>query len=96
MRQQMGTWAQLSPAERQAAREQYKSLRALPPEKKQEVRQQWEYYQTLPPEKKRELATKPPPAGAPLAPRSVPADAAATARLSSPRPRPHPPRLPAS
>ena len=42
----MGTWAQLSPAERQAAREQYKSLRALPPEKKQEVRQQWEYYQT--------------------------------------------------
>ena len=52
----MGTWFQLSPAERQAAREQYKSLRALPPEKKQEVRQQWERYQSLPPERKQELA----------------------------------------
>ena len=86
VRQQMGTWAQLSPAERQAAREQYKSLRALPPEKKQEVRQQWEQYQSLPPEKRRELATRPPPATAPAAPRGV--------RPASPPPPPPPPARP--
>jgi hypothetical protein len=34
VQQQMGAWAQLTPAERAIAREQYKSLRSLPPEKK--------------------------------------------------------------
>ena len=61
VRQQMGTWAQLTPAERATAREQYKSMRTLPPEKKVEMRQQWERYQNLPPERKQELANRPPP-----------------------------------
>ena len=61
-------------AQRQAAREQYKTLKTLPPEKKQEVRLKWEQYQNLPPETKRELAARPPtPAStAPLKTRNAP------------------------
>ena len=61
MQQQMRPWAQLSPQERAAARQQYKDLRGLPPEKQDEVRQRWQQYQTLPPEKKEELARQAPP-----------------------------------
>ena len=60
----MKSWAELTPQQRQTAREQYKSLRQLPPEKKDEVRQRWQEYQSLPPEQKRELATRPAPSAA--------------------------------
>jgi hypothetical protein len=57
----MRSWSQLTPAERQAVRERYKSLRQLPPDQKDEVRQKWQQYQTLPPERKEELASRPAP-----------------------------------
>ena len=63
VRDQMRSWAQLTPEQRPVAREQYKSLKTLPPEKKEEVRQRWEEYQSLPPEKRRAGARQPPPAG---------------------------------
>ena len=38
VQQQMRPWAELTPQQRAAAREQYKSLRQLPPGKKDEVK----------------------------------------------------------
>jgi len=60
VQQQMRPWAQLSPQERQSARERYKNLRELPPEKKDEVRQRWEQYRNLSPEEKKALADRAP------------------------------------
>ena len=73
----MRSWATLTPQQRQAAREQYKTLRQLPPEKKDAVRQRWQEYQNLPPEQKRELAAHPPvaPGPAPGATSRTPAQA---------------------
>jgi hypothetical protein len=46
----MQVWAKLTPTERRAAREKYKTLKKLPPEKRNEVKQRWqEYEQSRPP-----------------------------------------------
>ena len=73
----------LTPDQRNAARERYKSLKSLPPDKKSEMRQRWQEYQSMTPEQRRELATKPP---------SRPGGARAPAPASRPpAPAPSPP-----
>ena len=66
----MRAWAELTPAQRQVAREQFKTLKKLPPEQRQDVVQKWQEYQQLPPETRRELGAVPaaPSAGAKPAP----------------------------
>jgi hypothetical protein len=56
----MHTWASLTPAQRQAAREQYKNFKKLPPEQRQNAQAKWQEYQQLSPEQKRELASRTP------------------------------------
>lgn len=47
VQQRMQDWAQLTPQQRQAARERYKKLEKLPPEKKSSLPEKWEQYQQL-------------------------------------------------
>ena len=51
----MQKWAKLTPEQRRAAREQYKSIGKLSPERRMDLRQQWAEYQALPPSEKRML-----------------------------------------
>ena len=69
---------QLTPAERAAAREHYKSLRQLPPDKKDAVRQKWEQYQTLPPERREALGKSAPTRGGARTPARTPMPVATT------------------
>jgi hypothetical protein len=86
----MREWSHLTPDQRNAARERYKSLKSLPPDKKNEVRRKWQEYQSLPPEQRHELATKP---GAPLRPGQR-APSPASSGLAPPRIPATPPRPP--
>lgn len=62
----MQEWAKLTPEERRAARERYRSLGQQPPQKREEVKRRWEEYE--------QARTAPPPA-----PAAPPAESAATA-----------------
>ena len=86
----MKPWAELTPQQRDAARQQYKSLRQLPPEKKGEVRQKWEQYQSLPPETRQELAKQPPPSAQGAGSGRTPAPAAQPPAGVAPRSSPAP------
>jgi hypothetical protein len=44
----MSDWVKLSPEQRKAAREKYKSLKTAPPERKEAVKQKWQEYKELP------------------------------------------------
>lgn len=41
-------WVKLSPEQRKAAREKYKSLKTAPPERKEVLKQKWQEYEELP------------------------------------------------
>lgn len=55
IQRQMREWAKLTPQERKAAREKYKSLRQAPPEQRANVKQKWQEYSELPDEEKKRL-----------------------------------------
>lgn len=52
---QMQEWGKLTPAERQLARENFKTASQLPTEKKQELKQKWEEYINLSEDEKEKL-----------------------------------------
>jgi hypothetical protein len=68
----MQEWAKLTPEERRAARERYRSLRQQPPQKREEVKRRWEEY-----EQARAAPAVAPPASS-LAPQTPPESAAST------------------
>jgi hypothetical protein len=41
----MKDWAKLTPEQRRAAREKYKTIKKLPPDKREQVKAQWQEYQ---------------------------------------------------
>ena len=63
LQKRMHEWAQLTPAERQEARERYKRLRKLSRERRKEIKEKWDESQAAPPE-----ATQEPPSPSPAAP----------------------------
>ena len=55
MQRRMTDWVKLSPEQRKAAREKYKSLKTAPPEQKEVLRQKWQEYKELPEEERLRL-----------------------------------------
>lgn len=55
MQRRMTDWVKLSPEQRKAAREKYKSLKTAPPERKEVLRQKWQEYKELPEEERLRL-----------------------------------------
>ena len=45
LQKNMADWANLTPAQRKAARDKYQTLKKLPPDKRREVAAQWKQYQ---------------------------------------------------
>jgi hypothetical protein len=83
---QMREWSRLTPAQRNAARERYNSLKSLPPDKKNDMRRKWQEYQSLPPDKKRELAARPAPPKVAAPPHASPAPPPRPPAAPAPRP----------
>ena len=80
---QMQEWGKLTPAQRQLARENFKTANQLPAKKKQELKRKWEEYSNLPEDEKEKLkqqaASAPKPARPVVAPPLLPAPAALSA-----------------
>lgn len=55
VQRRMLEWANMTPEQRQNARETYKNLNQLPPERKSAVKQKWEEYQNLPEAQRQQL-----------------------------------------
>lgn len=55
IQRRMREWVKLSPEERKAAREKYKTLRNAPPEHQEAVKQKWQEYKELPDAEKLKL-----------------------------------------
>jgi hypothetical protein len=75
----MREWAALTPGQRRAARENYKTVKKLPPEKRKAVKLQWQQYQqslaTQDETLGRDLDAPAPAPGTPAAPPDPPASA---------------------
>ncbi len=84
IQRRMREWVKLSPEDRKAAREKYKTLRNAPPEHKEALKQKWQEYKELPEEERAKLTqeaarTKPQPRpGRPVKPLAPSAPAAST------------------
>ena len=65
VQRRMKYWASLTPAERQAARSSFQTVRKLPADQKGQIREKWKQYQSLPEEQaaRRGLGRGAPPGG---------------------------------
>lgn len=79
---QMLDWARLTPEQRAAAREKFKTLKNAPPEHKEAVKQKWEEYKSLPEEEKQRLKEQA--QQKPQAPKPVASGAASLKPLTQP------------
>lgn len=87
LHERMGEWVELSPIERQKARDQYNRLRTAPPEERRVLEQKWRDYEALPGEEKQRLKTAPKPV-TPVAATPMPKPAVAAPPRKTPPAKP--------
>ncbi|MBI4984943.1 MAG: DUF3106 domain-containing protein [Rhodocyclales bacterium] len=87
VQRRMKDWIKLSPEERKAAREKFKTLQKAPAEHKEAIKQKWQEYKELPEEERKQFQE---------AAKAQPKSAAGTTAIKAPVTAPPKPAVPAA